>query len=356
MFLIPTLVSPECPDKIIPALCKLIERNTLLSYSSILRQGAILRFLGPYKGLLTDSDILIDKMKNLVSLVEARDDEEEEEPAKPRSVGGGSKEGEKWAGKPETHGPDSRETPRGLFFYDTISLEPTYMEIPLEGRSTPGSSDKVSRVIRIGMKCVPFKLEGVSDLLKLMSHAKNRSYAKTLFIKKSARIRKFLRGRMTDPVGMRDEFINTTPTSKELNKPAFISKLMGTGGPVYWSFLTIFTSYDFEGKDMRELLWQYRDLVNGGWGDIIVIDDIKQIINFCTQRTLACYQLHMNYLSNILSLDNVIDPDMFKKASSTGSPFSMKRKVPVSKVFESCCVDCKKGGFEKYISESAKKK
>lgn len=355
MFLVPSLISPECPTKLIPALCKLIERNTLLTYSSVLRQAAIQRFLGPYKGLLTDSEVVLERMRELVSLVEAPGDDEEEPPKPtPHKTGGSSKEGEKWSGKPDTQSRDARETPTGISFYATISLEPTYLEIPLEGRPSPDSTEKVSRVVRIGMKCIPFRIDGVDDVLKAMSASATRSYTKTIVTKKLARLRKLWSGRATDSKGMRDEFINVAPTSRELGNPKFVSKLMGTAGPTYWSFLTVFAAHDFQGKDLKETLWRYREMVNGGWGDMIVIDDTKEVINFCTQRTLACYQMNLDYLKELLNLDNVIDSDLFKKASSSG-PMFPGRKVPISKIFESACIPCNQNGIEDKIREMIKK-
>ena len=335
LFLVPSLISPQCPDKLVPALCKLIERNTLLSYSSVLRQAAILRFLGPYKGLLQDSSLIINRMEEMVSLVEALDDDKIPKTPKPLgSIGGRSTEADKWTGKPETQKPDSRETPRGISFYSTISLEPTYLEIPLEGRPQPGSTETVSRVVRIGMKCVPYKVDGVEDILSALTIAKNRSYIQTYLSRQKGRLKRLITGKATDIKGMVNEFLNITPTFRELNNPKFLSKLMGSGIATYWSFLTVFTSHDFKGKNLNEIIWGYREIVNGGWGDIIIVDDERDIINFCTQRNLSCTQLNIDYLRELLNLDNVIDSDLFKRSSQPSSFFDSNKKVSPPEVFK----------------------
>ena len=352
MFLVPSLISPECPTKLIPALCKLIERNTLLTYSSILRQAAILRFVGPHRGLLTDADHTIERMQELINLVEGRGRDEDAPPPQPRPgrTGGSSTDAEKWSGKPETQGRDARETPRGISFYSTISLEPTYLEIPLKGRPSPGSTEETTRVVRVGMKCIPYKIEGITDILDAMSKSKNRSYTSTIISRKVKRFKKFFQGPGRTPEEMQDEILNIMPTSRELANPKFVSRLMGTNAPVYWGFLTVLAAHDFADKDLKQALWEYREMVNGGWGDIIVVDDIKETISFCTQRTLSCYQMNLDYLKELLNLDNVIDADLFKKASSSGPLFPGKR-VPVSAVFESSCIPCQKDGIEDYIKE-----
>lgn len=351
MFTIPTLISPECPYKLVPALCKLIERNTLITYSSVIRQAAIIKFAGPNKGLL-DSDALIHNMKRLVSLVEADDDEGssgryDRDPRRndvrypnPGGFGGASAEVEKWTGRPEQIDRDKIETPRGISFYATISLEPTFLDIPLEGRPTPDSIDRVTRVVRVGMKCVPLRLDGVTDLLDALSIASNRTKLKTMIAKKMERVHKLLGRKYRTQKEIIHQVMHTVPSNKELANPKYLVNLFHGGStPVDWSFLTIFTAQDFEERQLKDLLIRYRSLVNGGWGDMIVIDDIKEVISFCTQRTLSCTQMHLDYLRDILNLTNIIDADLFKKTSSSGPLFSAKR-VPITKVFESACLPC----------------
>ena len=343
MFVIPTLISPECPYKLVPALCKLIERNTLVTYSSILRQAAILRFAGPNKGLLSDSCSVTDRMSDIISLLEADDPPERPSLPKypnPSVVGGSSSEGDRWTGDTKTRDKDAIETPRGISFYSTISLEPTFLDIPLEGRPSAESTEKVSRVIRIGMKCVPYKLDGVTNLLDAMSMVANRNKIQTLISRKMMYIRKLLGVKYKDyEKELIQQSVHRIPLNTQLLNVKFLSKHLGGGSTPYnWSLLTIFTAQDFKDKSLKEILFTYRDLAKGGWGDMVVIDDVKDVISFCTQRTLACTQLHLDYLRDILNLDNVIDSDLFKKTSS-GPMFSSK-KVSISKIFESTCVPC----------------
>ena len=351
MFLIPSLISDEVPTKLVPAICKLIERNILLNYSSVFRDAAVLKYLGPDKGLLQDACQIIDRVKELTSLLEADEDSSTEKPRRPTgssNYGGSSKEGDKWSGKPETKSKDQIEIPRGISFYDTISLEPTYLEIPLQGRTRAGSADEITKIIKIGMKCIPYKLDNTTDILQLMDAAKTRSYVKTLYMKKIARLKKFFGGAPRDPKDRITQILNTISTANELANPRYVAKLMGSGFAVNWSFLTVFTSYDFSDKKLRDLLLTYRDMVNGGFGDIVVVDDTKNVISFCTQRLLSCNQLDLDYLKEVLKLDNIIDADLFKK-SSASSPMFPGRILPVSKIFESTCIPCSKN--KEHINE-----
>lgn len=329
LFTIPTLISPQCPSKLVPALSKLVERQLLLSYSSVLRSAAIIRYLGPYKGLLSDNTIL--RMHELISLVEehggiSRMGSGARTEPDPSAYGGGSAEGEKWAERPYVRRRDETEVVRGVTFFNTISLEPTILEIPLRGRISKTSEEIATRVVRVGMKCVPYQLNGVSDILSAMEEAKNRNYAKTYFMQKFPSF--ISRSKFSAK-----DFLIKSPPYKELTNPKKVAQMMAKT-QAQWTFLVILTADDLEGRDPRELTYIYNDLVKGGWGEMIVIDDTKDVISFCTKAGNYCSQIHIDYLREVLNLDNVIDADLFKKASGGSSVF--RNRVPMKKVFESC--------------------
>jgi len=344
LFIIPTLISPECPYKLIPAICKLVERNTVLSYSSVLRSAAITRYLGPYRGLLNDS--IENRMKELISLLEGRPNTPANAPppgpvtqrtrvnppeeAQPGRTGGGSIEADRWEARPQVTRRDETEVARGISFFGTISVEPTYLEIPLVGRTTATSTDITTRVVKIGMKCIPYRLDGVSDIMSAMQQARNRTYAKTWFLQKFPNMWNKTKFSAND-------FLSKSPVYKDLTSSKKVAEMM-TRKIAQWTFLSVLTANDFRGRDLKDSLESYGELVKGGWGDMVVIDDTKDIISFCSVASRGCSQLSLDYLKEIFRLDNVIDVDLFKKSGGGTSLF--RNKVPFSKVFESSCYPC----------------
>ena len=68
LFVVPTVVGPSVDDKIVPAICKLVERNILINYFAVFRNAAIRKYLGPYAGLNVESEDVLERLKNLRSL------------------------------------------------------------------------------------------------------------------------------------------------------------------------------------------------------------------------------------------------------------------------------------------------
>jgi hypothetical protein len=245
-------------------------------------------------------------------------------------MGGGSIEADRWEGRPAVQKRDETELARGISFFNTISIEPTFLEIPLMGRTSATSTDTTTRLVKIGMKCIPYRLDGISDFLTAMDDAHNRSYAKAWFLQKFPSM-------WNKTKFSANHFLSKAPPYKELSKPKKVAELL-TKSTAQWTFLSILTANEIKNKNISDTLNTYKDLVSGVWGDMVVIDDTKEVINFCTVATKGCSQIHLDYLKEILRLDNVIDVDVFKKASA-GPVF--RNVVPIKKMFESTC-NCKK--------------
>ena len=88
----------------------------------------------------------------------------------------------------------------------------------------------------------------------------------------------------------------------------------------YWSTLAILSTFDFKEDELGEFLSSYRDLVSGGWGDMVVVNDAKESVHFCTTKMMACFEWPMAYIKTILNLSNVLD---YSEVSRWSKPFSV---------------------------------
>jgi hypothetical protein len=349
LFIIPTLISPEVDDRVVPAICKLVERNILLNRESTFRKAAIIRFLGAGKGLAKESSDVLERLETLIYMTEAggkKDDEEDDkrgnkkdfkkdkndETALQRVISKRGKSGGSGADidtridiSPTTIKADSKEVPKGVSFFSAVSLEPTYLEIVLKGRSSALSDNEVSRVIRIGMKSVPFKLDGVNDLKELLADSKSRSNTMTWFYKYKERLLNnwgWLKGDKPTKI------VKKSLTAGELSNPKLLASLLGAGSPREWAPLVIFSYLDFHDAELKDNLWTYDKMVTGGWGNMVIVDDDNQSLYFCMQETKSCYQLSYNYLAKILDMENIL---VSKGAvSRTSRPMTSSRQTPSS--------------------------
>jgi len=345
LFIIPTLISPEVDDKIVPSVCKLVERSILLQHASLLRKAAIMRFLGKGKGLNTESTEILDRLESLVELSEEEKEEDEktkknkrqkldkQERKRQYNQSGIADDPSKYDPKPVYGDKEKPEVPKGISFYSAVSLEPTYLEIPLIGRPDAASGDEVTRVLRVGVKSVPYKLDGIRDLKTYLYKVKNRSISSTKFMRKMSRLKKFISGWDSDYKKRPFQFLRLAPTAKELQNVKFLSRSLGTGVVSLWAPTTIFSHYDFRDAELKENLWTYDQLVRGGWGNIVIIDDDSQVVYFCMQDIKACHQLTFTYLKKILDMEDVIN--VSGTVSRSAKPMSPGRSVGPSSIFAS---------------------
>lgn len=377
LFTIPTVISPNVDEKLIPALCKMIERNILINYRPIFVKATQMAYLGPGRGL-SDSFDPVKELSRLTKLIEtgidiredvlkpgqyrkepptqytftfdvndydkryikeAKDDDDDDKPPRkpPRKPGrrntwGKEPDKEKSARsrgvgrvdipRDETQREDSIESPKGITFYRTVNLEPTFLDFSIEGRAkaTSSADEVVVRHFRIGMKSVPYKLDGITDLKKALTKSRNRSLAATWYSRTVHRMfgnwvkkyRKF-RGKK---VSWEADLFNMSMTYNETKDVKILSRLISGGESYAWAPLVIFSKNDFDDKEYKENMNEYKRLVSGGWGNMIVIDDYSESVSFCLQREKACYSLSYSYLRQILNLDDVIDAGLYGATSS----------------------------------------
>jgi hypothetical protein len=348
-FNIPTLISPNVDDKLIPAISKLVERNILVSYRTAFIKATEKAFLGPGSGL-SDSYDPLEQIQNLTNLMEASkprkpkpdddkkpDDKSKDKDKKKWDRGvrrGVDKEkvdrakrgsvGSVGYSKTDMYKADSIEIPKGITFYKTVNLEPTYLNFSITGRpkATSNPGEEITREFIIAMKCVQFKLDGVSDVKKVLTQARNRSLATTWYIKTAYRLFGNWLSKYKKYSGMKSgnnkisNYFNKSMMQIETKDIKKLSAIIKKGGSYTWSPLVIFSKNDFDDKEYKENLWEYKQLVKGGWGDMIVVDDYSEIVNFCFQSDSSCYQLSYSYLRQLFDLDDIIDAGIYAATSS----------------------------------------
>lgn len=379
LFIIPALISPNVNDKIVPAIAKMVERNTLLMYSSQIRSAALRRYANIFKtatseSILADIDKLITinesqksnppgwnayfggdtrnrqaQQPGFMDAINASVSGEMKKQDWSKSIsnvvgsGATSGEGDGKAGLSQMVDKTHIEVPKGIHFYNSVSLEPTYLEIPVEMKvDVLGIGGRSDRIIRIGMKCIPYKLEGVEDIKNAIEESKVRHIIQGYFSRQFERIaKKYLPSRWAvfsgkSSTGDHIKDMIMGPSSEDLADPGTLKQLMDPRHSSKWSTLTVFSTYDFEDTELKDNLMRYRDMVKGGWGDMVVINEPRESIHFCTQKMLACYEMQFSYLKQVMNLDNVLD---YREISRWTKPFHSVR--PLKSVFEmATCPAC----------------
>lgn len=360
VFVVPALVSPKVPANLVPLICKLVERNIILTYSSQLRIAAMKRFANILKTATSeDGKIDIKKYKNLLKENEIYYTtlDEAGKPSPPGTGGTGSGKNapprviplmrnsdavgdlglatsagravDDYSSQPAKLKGDDMEVPKGISFYTTISLEPTFLEIPIEmKRDIFGITGSSMRIIRIGVKCIPYNLVGVENVQKALTDTKNQAkiqgYWKSRWNSIKKRVwmsneRKVYKGTMSTGDQMRDVVMG--PSSYELSNPNILASLMDPRAPSRWTTMVLFSSNDFENNELVDSMNDYRSMVNAGWGDMVVVNSEKESIYFCMQKLMACQEIPFSYLRKIMSMDDVFD---YKEVSKWTRPFNFK--------------------------------
>lgn len=314
LFIVPTMVSPNVNFKLVPALTKMVERNILLTNYAVLRSAMLKRYRGIFKRAHSESNEY-DEV-DTTELLEDPNTKERELGLKKADiqtrVAGGIYKGatgmvtgprETPTDKPILAEPEKIELPKGIQFFHTISLEPTIMEIPVSMKTTMfgGVSE---RVLRVGIKCVPYTVKGVEDILRMMKVVKSRKMIRSSFYSKL----NFLKRKITQPklTGKVDDIL-LAPSSEFLSKSSNIEKIMKSGGTSTWSTLVILSTFDFPEKDLKSSLYDYRELVAKGWGDMVFVNESKESVHFCTTKLNACYELSLGYIKQLFNLSNILD-------------------------------------------------
>lgn len=335
IFIIPTLVSNNIEDNIVALLCKLAERNIIFSNASTLKVAAMRKYSGTFKTyasenidfshLSADFSSFAFKSKHNLSesstigaaistgavaydkIKTGRDKADEI-----RKTGGdyGVDDG----GDPSVFSkPDQIEVPKGIAMYNNINLEPTFIQIKIDLPTSPFRSGRSSKVIRIGMKCVPFKINNVDDIIGLMEKYKSDIIPRQGAIRSAInRIKgRVLRAaaRQYEPTFSGVEDIINAPSVSELSDAGTVSKMLGSKEPSYWSPLVILSSFDFtsKGSGPQDLIPKYRSMVRNGWGDTVIVNEQRGSISMCTRKMMSCTELPFHYLKTSMNIDPLMD-------------------------------------------------
>lgn len=349
LFVVPTMVSPSVNIRVVPFLAKTIERNIILDNYATLKL-ALLKKYRHKSGFSESEDVndLIDMVlnegpRNQSGYVPQTAAGNIAGLAKDALTGNISKfvdapfdainkfttsKDRQSDGKPTLGSTDSVEFPKGISFFNMISLEPTYLTIPVDmKRNFLGMGDMMERNLMLGVKCVPYQVQDVSNIVNLIKDMRGRSEIKKWFMKRWHSVvssipltvprqinRHGARGGISPSV-FKDaprkyditKDIIFSPNSDTLSNPKALASRMSMRNTATWSTMTVFSVSDFDGLDLTETLMTYRDLVKAGWGDIIVVNSDRESAYFCTQKMSACYELGFSYMQNIMNLKGVLD-------------------------------------------------
>lgn len=341
LFIIPTLVSPNVPDRLIPGISKMVERNIVLTYSSTTRMAALRKYANIFKTSTNEASVNISGSRSKPNPpgYSQNNNNSSKTLGKDEFGGGvdfdldnftsGSREVDS-GDKIKKIKQDEIEVPKGISFFHSVSLEPTFLEIPItQKKDVLGMTGSSDRWIRIGFKCVPYRLEGISDIKNMIinnrtvkGYIKRRfdSYIKRVFNKSAFTGRSSSGDVVTDVIN--------GPSIEDLSNPNILASVMSAREPSRWTSLCMFTTFDFEDSELKELMTNYRDIVKAGWGDIIVINENRESVSFCTTKMLACYEFPYTYLRQILNMNNVMD---YREIKSGTRPFNI---IPLRSAFK----------------------
>ena len=295
LFIVPAMVSPNVNPRLIPALSKMVERNIVITNSAVFRTAALRKYSGFFKTARSESTTYDEALQYL----------SEQSPKIPgvdeiqKTIGGAYGAYEKTLTKPmekdSSKGPvltepEKIEVPHGIQFFSTISLEPTALRLPVVMKSGMFGGQG-ERIITIGVKCIPYAVKGVDNVIAMMRFIKSKSMLRRYFFSKWNSIKgkipltteRGVRKGLRSDAGLAMDII-FAPNSTQLSKPNVVRKLMSARTASYWSTLAILSTFDFKEDELGEFLSSYRDLVSGGWGDMVVVNDAKESVHFCTTK------------------------------------------------------------------------
>ena len=328
LFVIPTLISSNVPERLVPGISKMVERNMLLTFSSQIRSAALRRYANIFA--TSTSESASGDVNVLFDMLTEKEDVGEKlgfsNPVKFNvdPLAGASSKESKDRGREKIKDTEV-ELPTGLHFYNQIGLEPTYIEIPVEMKNSVwGSTGKSERLIRVGLKSIPYQIEGIDNLKNALFNPRTEKYAKSGFARKwktlkrkvSPTRKRIYRG--DDSTGDQVRDILLGPSSDELANPRLLAKMMKTRSASRWSSVVVLTTYDLSEDELRDTLKSYALLVRKGWGDIVIVNEDKESISFCMQKMMACQDIPYTYLRQVLRMDTVLD---YKEISRYTRPF-----------------------------------
>jgi len=305
LFVVPTMVSPNVNPRLVPALAKMVERNILLINSATFRAAVLKKYSGLFKTARSESMNIVSEAGPKPSVpITTKEKRQAAGDLYKIATGMVTKPDEDPTARSTFTEPEKIEIPKGIQFFTTIGLEPTILEIPISIKATILGGTG-TRVIRIGVKCVPYTVKGVGDIISMMKDLRNKKFVKRSFLSKMGLIKRKILS--TSSLKQDPTDILLAPTGEELADPRFVKNMMSTGKSSVWSVLTMLSTYDFKEGDLRSSLSDYKELVKRGWGDMIVVNEPNESVHFCMMKINACYEIGFSYLKQLLNLSNVLD-------------------------------------------------
>lgn len=216
---------------------------------------------------------------------------------------------------------DSVEQPSGIQFFNQISLEPTILEIPLY----IGIENSEQKMVRVGVKCVPYIIDDVTSIIKLLNEAKNMNWFerqfKNAFRKVNTKLwfttrRAINKGDYINP-DEAAESIMFSPNRDELTNTTALAKKFTSKDSSSWSTMIILSSYDLDQNEaLMDIVNNYRKLTKYVFGDLVITNETKESAYFCTPRLNHCQEIPFDYLKKVLNLKDVLDYSEASRASA----------------------------------------
>jgi len=358
LFIVPAMISSNVNERIVPPLVKMIERNIILNNYASFRVAALKRYTGWFKTATLRASTEEDNIDELLQEQKSKSSEEKDSKEKDKeketfwTKAGklkGVARGVSLKDKPAIQKEKEIEIPKGIVFFNAVSLEPTYLVIPIEQNASLFSDkEKTETNIHIGVKCVPYLVKNVKDIVTMMEQLRSKDIIRAQFFRmwnsvkgkipltKGWWIRHGYRGgavprilpKPGEPTEKQYEKlldIVFSPSSKQLSNPRFLKKLMSSKSTSYWSTLSVLSVDDFKGTELQDNVNNYKRLVAAGWGDIIIDNFNDGSVYFCTQKLGACYQMSYRMMKQALMASDIFD---YSEIKSYRSPFNRIAGVP----------------------------
>lgn len=252
---------------------------------------------------------------------------------------------------------DQIEQPIGITFFNQVSLEPTILEIPINYNPAGYAETKSTVLVKIGVKCVPYTVDGISNILNLLNETNKMNAIERFFINVWRRWESRLpftkkraakKGNYFNP----DEgrfMIKYSPNFDELNNPQQIAKELKsskTNSP--WSTMIMLSSLDFESEDdLKNIVRNYGKLSKFVFGDVVITNDTNESVYFCTPKYRNCQELQYSYLQKIMNLDNIIDYSTLARQQNPWQSEARPRRARMDKAIKESIVYNNNKGFKK---------
>jgi len=326
LFIVPALVSGNVNERLIHPISKLVERNIILNNAGTFRQAMMLKASLLYR-IPFISDAEIGDLEEY-ELVEAKEKDEKDD--KPFSISSSITKSMRPAGidmgrkRQDSHkgSLEDVEFPTDITFFNQITVEPTMLSIPVDRKFLLGGGG--ADTMTVGVKVIPYRAGNVKDIINLMKSTRGEKMLENWWNRK---MRDIIRRIPFTPerASFKGEKGNSpvldllyTPSAKHLSKPRKLAQSIKAGGPSPWTTMLILSVNDFKEEDLKDNLREYGKLVKRGFGDMVVVNEVKESAYFCLQKWQACTEFPFAHMKQILNVSNVLD---YQEISKWSRPF-----------------------------------